>query len=209
MFYPVLPKEIKECIVSFIRPAKFTPEGVKLCGRIVMGFLGDSLQLQTLKQIYCLVLEYSNYNHHAENPKMFWNRIRSKPDSISMSPFSQVSPQLFAALSRGHWLFDRNHRRHLYTEKLEKDIKELVRLVPESLNFVFGDSSIHGCLMTPLSIACINEKIPLHMIEFLIKNGASLQVSCKATKQMVHLKNHLDLGSMNGKRLEGLLKILE
>lgn len=42
--------------------------------------------------------------------------------------------------------------------------------------------------ITPLVIACLNDKIPVYMIEFLLKKGANLQVPCKASRQIFFLK---------------------
>lgn len=210
MYSPELTTDIKCFIANYIRPERFTSEGVKRCARVVICLHGSTEKLQSLKRIYDLVMEYSKYNHHAENPEAFWNRIHISPTATFnqiISPFLYGTPQLFAALSTGHWLFDRDHKHNSFSEKLEIDIKEIVEKIPESLNFIFGDSNIHVCILTPLSIACLNDKIPFHMIEFLIKSGASLQVPCKATKQMVPLNNHLGWGSMNSKRLEGVLEI--
>lgn len=210
MTYPILPVDVKEHIVDYIRPTQFTLEGVRLCGRIVIFLRGRIEKLQSLKRIYDLVMEYSKYNHHAEDPDAFWNRIHLSPKPAFnkiINPFLNGSPQLFAALSTGHWLFDSNHKNNRYSIELEKDIKEIIEKIPESLNYIFGDSKIHVCILTPLSIACFNDKIPFHMIEFLIKNGARLQVPCKATQQIVLLNNHLGWGSMNSKRLDGVLKI--
>ncbi len=200
MIYSVLSLDVKQHIANYIRPEKFTPESVRSCGRLVFLFNGN---LENLKRIYELVIEYSKYNHHAENPDRFWNRIRVKKELNSS--FYVGSPQLFVALSTGHWLFDSLKNR--YTEKLEKDIEEIVEKIPESLHFVFGDSNYYACLLTPFSIACYNDKIPLHMIEFLINKGAGMHVPCKATHQMVHLNNHLGWGSMNSKRLKGIQAI--
>jgi hypothetical protein len=210
MYSPELTTDIKCFIANYIRPERFTSEGVKRCARVVICLHGNKEKLQSLKRIYDLVLEYSKYNHHAEDPEKFWIRTRLSPKtpfSQSLSSFLHGSPQLFTALSTGHWLFDRDHKHNLYSEKLENDIKEIIENIPESLNFIFGDSNIHVCILTPLSIACLNDKIPFHMIEFLINSGASLNVPCKATKQMVPLNNHLGWGSMNSKRLEAILKI--
>lgn len=210
MFYLALPSDIRTCIVNQIRPVKFTPRGVGLCARAVIVLRGGKEKLDALKRIYDLVLRYSNYNQHAEHPKDFWRRTRLDsriPFCQSIKPLTKGSPQLFTALSIGHHLFDSNYRYNIYTSKLEQDIKEIVELIPESLNFLFGDSHVDSCFLTPLAMACMNVKIPLYMIEFLLQRGASVHVPCKGAKKMVFFINHLGWGSLDIKRLEAIEKI--
>lgn len=212
MHYFTLTADVKELIVSHINPRCFTPSEVKLCARIVKVLHGRSARLPVLKRIYELALNYSKYNNHVEHPDLFWNRTRlcpKTPFSQNIRSLFQKSPQLFAAISTGHWLFDSNYKQNRYTPELEQDIKDIIDRIPESLNFIFGDSKIHACILTPLSLACLNDKIPLHIIELLIVKGASLKVPCKATSQMVPLNSHLGWGSMNSKRLAAILKIFE
>ena len=210
MFYNDFPHEIKDHILYFVRPEKFTPEGIKYCARSLILCKGSQKKLENLKRIYDLAIKYSKYNHHTDNEEMFWRRARLNRDRLfsrNLHPLLKGSPQLFAALSIGHCLFDRNFRSNRYTSKLEEDIKEIIEKIPESLNFIFGDSNIHASLLTPLKMACLNQQIPLHMIEFLIIKGASLKVPCKATEQMVLLESHLGFGSMNSERLKGVKEI--
>lgn len=212
MYYFNFPSDVKDYISHYVRPEKFTPEGVKSCARTVFLLQGSQKRMRRLKRVYELTLEYSKYNHHAESEEMFWRRTRLSQDKLfskNLHPWLMGSPQLFAALSTGHCLFDRNFRSNHYTPKLEEDIKEIIETIPESLNFIFGDSNTHAGLLTPLSMACLNQRIPLHMIEFLIDKGASLKVPCKATGKIVLISSHLGFGSMNSKRLKDVKEILD
>jgi hypothetical protein len=61
-----------------------------------------------------------------------------------------------------------------YDEAVEKDIYDIVKLMPNSIHCNLGYiRSRH--LITPLYAACVNENIPLHIVKLLLDSGADIE----------------------------------
>ena len=62
----------------------------------------------------------------------------------------------------------------VFTENTFDDLKEIIRIVPDSLNSQFGHLRCRY-LLSPLDIACYNHRnIPLYVIKYMVKNGADM-----------------------------------
>lgn len=81
-------------------------------------------------------------------------------------------PQLLDALSAGCNLPYANSSFEKFTEEIENDVKLIVYLMPDTLKCIMGELRCRRYL-TPLFIACFNDNVPIHIIEFLLQNGAN------------------------------------
>ena len=88
------------------------------------------------------------------------------------------TPELLDAFFTGCNLPFANHSIYIYTPQIEKDIKEIVRLSPSTIHCNMGHMICRN-LVTPLHAACMNVNIPIHMIEFLLQNGANQHLPIK------------------------------
>lgn len=148
----------------------------------------DITRLIHLKEKYC------KYDKDCADFKRYYESLPHRgcdyKDLMSCDYFDLDSPQcLYDALSTG---CDLPPQRSLYTftSETEKDIRDLVRLCPSSLYCIAG---ILRCkkFVTPLYIACRNDKIPIHIIEFLLKNGAIKNTSIYVSNKKTHILEDL------------------
>lgn len=175
-----LPIELNCYIVNFIqpeKPEKFTVGEIKSCARkfayislFNKGF--DQIcsdRLISLKKIYDLVTKYNKYNNDYENPGKEWGGREFDPKG---------NPQLLDALFTGCKLSFAESTFNVYTPVIEQDIKDIVKLTPQSLNCILG---ILRCRnnVPPLAVACFNVNIPLHIVEFLLQQGANPNATLK------------------------------
>ena len=70
------------------------------------------------------------------------------------------------------------HSRIKYDQDVENDIKEIVRQCPKTIHCNIGTTKQKSGI-TPLAAACYNKNIPIHMLEFLLENGADSNVLIK------------------------------
>lgn len=59
----------------------------------------------------------------------------------------------------------------VYSQEVEEDIKDIIQLDPGSLTCRFGSLRLRN-RVTPLDMAIVNDKIPLHIVKLLIDSGA-------------------------------------
>ncbi len=145
MFFTSAPEDIRNHILTFIDiPENITSDNIKLNGRSVSNLLCTnkeinqkmkdicSKKLADLKKIYDVIGKYSKYNDILEN-KRYTTGKRLEP---------QGNPQLLDALSTG--LYDPHSQWgtlssfNEYTQEIENDIKDIVRLTPQSLKCNIG-----------------------------------------------------------------------
>ena len=62
---------------------------------------------------------------------------------------------------------------YIFTNDTFNDLKEIIRLAPESLNSEYGQLRCRFRL-SPLDIACHNVKIPLYVIKYLVDKDADM-----------------------------------
>lgn len=190
MTFSLTPLEIKDYIVSFIQPTKITNQEIKNCGRIILNL---SLvckefkaicekKIKDLKKINELVVKYPIYNSEYENPrKFYWGMTESTYNSLPGG-----NPQLLDALFSSCNLPFAKHTFSEYTSEVEEDIKKIVKLTPQSINCILGELRCR-IFVPPLAAACINAKIPVQTVEFLLKNGANPNTTYELNGQSIHL----------------------
>lgn len=162
-----LPKEISKIIevdIKNIKPRYFLPEEIKACSKQLVGvfFVNKHFnaifapKMNDLKKTLYLTEKYHFYSLKYRKNVKDRNAVEN--------------PQLYDALSAGYkygWYSTFEE----YTPQIEEDIKEIVKLMPQSLNCSSG--KFRGLKnVTPLFMACVNRDVPLHIIKFLLKNGA-------------------------------------
>jgi len=81
-------------------------------------------------------------------------------------------PELLDALFTGCNLPGAQHSIDKYTPEVEKDIKDIVRLIPDSIHCRLGELRLRH-EVSALGAACMNPNIPIHMIEWLLQHGAN------------------------------------
>ncbi len=129
-----------------------------------------SEKMKDLKRIRELVNKYTIYNRDYEQ--------YGEEDG-------DVNPHLLDAVLTGWNLPFGDHSIQEYTQETENDIKDIVRLTPQSLNCKHGYTRM--CQkVTPLFAACLNYKYhaprPLSIIEFLLKSGADMNAKIDSGK---------------------------
>lgn len=183
MSFSLLPIEIKDHIISFIQPTKITNQEVKnfaleiknisLVDREINVICQE--KLMNLKKIYDLINTYSAYNSDYEN----WHKD------------SKASPQLLDALFSGCTLPYAKCTFNYYDSSREEDIKEIVKLIPQSIDCDLGYLRCRHKI-TPLFAACINKKIPILIIEFLLKHGANPNATVLKNGKPIHMLKDLE-----------------
>lgn len=168
-FFPSKPElitshEITYCARQFVKIALVNREFQQIC----------SEKLVVLKKINSLVNKYKIYNFCYQKIWEIWKGIRQNTGFIGCDP--KGNPQLLDALFSG--CIDKGLCSHKeYNQQIEQDIEDIVKLTPQSLNCNFGTLNILGNRkiynVTPLAVACINHHIPLHILKFLLQNGAN------------------------------------
>jgi hypothetical protein len=178
MSLALVPVEIKKLIVNFIHPSNMTCQEVKNCGRFIVNlslinkeFKGACAEkIENLKKIQALIIKYSVYNcEYAEDLQarnLYWVKKKYK------ARYPGGNPQLLDALLTGSHFICAKHRFAAYTPEIENDIKTIIALTPQSMNCILGKLRCWN-YVPPLAMACINKEIPLHMIDFLLENGAN------------------------------------
>jgi hypothetical protein len=171
MSLSLLPIELMQhkIFFGFDRPQHYTNKEVKDCARQIMDislidhkfqticFTVFQKKLDDLKITHALICKYSSYNGDYE---MYAFELGLK------------GPQLFDAVISGCKLPCIYPTVKQYTpEEVEKDIHEIVRVMPESLHWDHGSGRL-ASRVTPLYGACVNTDIPLQIIEFLVQSGA-------------------------------------
>lgn len=207
MTFSLIPIELNYRAVSFIQPKKFTPE--KFTSNAIKGYARQltaislvnqefnqicSKRLEKLKKINAFINKYSKYNHEYEHP---WRDLETNEE---FDP--KGNPQLLDALFTGHELrHDVFTGRRLpndkstfdtYTTEIEEDIQEIVKLMPQSIGCILGTLRCRNDV-PPLAIACINVNIPLHIIEFLLQQGANPNATLKFNSHPVRIFAHINL----------------
>lgn len=190
MSFSLIPSHLKDHTINFIQPSKVTTVEIKKCAAQITIISSVNKELKAiclekiadLRRINELVNKYNAYNRLYENPPIdnFTNQ--------AIDP--RGNPQLLDALFTGYM---KHHPD--YTPESEKDIKDLVKLTPQSLHCILGSLRCRE-EVTPLYMACLNVKIPLHIVEFLLQNGAdpnaTLLVTTRRTSILTDLACALD-----------------
>ena len=98
------------------------------------------------------------------------------------------------------------HSRPYYTQEIEDDIKEIIKQNPLTIHCNIGHLRCRD-LVTPLGAACHNHNIPVHMIEFLLQNGADANLPVLVNGKEVKLIHDLKLNESNVERYEQIKEL--
>ena len=171
--FPELPSEVNSIILKNVisdQPALFTRTKIKDYASKINNIAKInketsevfSEKMKDLKRIHELVNKYSVYNEYYEQ--------YGEKDG-------DVNPHLLDAVFTGWNLPFGDHSIKDYTQETENDIRDIVRLTPQSLNCKRGHTRTYY-RVTPLLAACLNyiynRSMPLSIIEFLLKSGADM-----------------------------------
>ena len=132
-------------------------------------------QSKDLAILYKLIQKYDIYQDWWENAQF-------------ISPL----PILIDILSSGCYLPCTKSTYNRFDSSMEKDILEIIRIHPESLNSKYGNMRCRYYI-SPLDMACVNTDIPLSIIELLIKNNANMYHMLKMNGYPLHILNDLDI----------------
>lgn len=192
MTFYLTPRDIKSEIVSFIKPSKIISQEVKHCGRIIVnlsltyGELKNVCEekLKSLKKIHELIHKYNSFNGDYGHPVWDWDNF----EEISING----NPQLYDALLTG--FTNGKHSFEIYNSEIEEDIKAIIKLTPQNMNFDLGALRTNYDLL-PIYAACINVNIPTSIVEFLLASGANpnsiIQIKNSPVKVISYIQAHL------------------
>ena len=107
-----------------------------------------------LRKLYLLIQKYSYYENEFK---------RNEP----------ISSILIDLLCTECNLPYANSTHYIFTDDTFNDLKEIIRLAPESLNSEYGELRCRYRL-SPLDIACHNIHIPLHVIKYILDKDADM-----------------------------------
>ena len=182
--------------VSFsqLQPAKVTSAGIKSCARQLVNislvnkksnqiFSGE---LATLKKINDLVNKYRKYNDDYPSRWKDW----------------KGNPQLLDALFTGCSLLFAESTFKTYTPEIEQDIKDIIKLTPQSMNCILGTLRCRDDI-PPLAAACFNVNIPLDIVEFLLQQGANPNATLKFNGHPISILADLEV-NLDAERFEAI-----
>ena len=135
----------------------------------------SKLNLPILKKRYNMLKKYYQYNEcykYCKNNKVY-------------------NPILIDILLSGCNLPLAYSTYNSFEKEQEEDLKKCIELFPNSINSTYG---ILRCRtnVTPLHAACLNEKIPLHIINYLIMNGADINIPININGKNVNILNDIN-----------------
>jgi len=170
-----LPADVKRYIAGFLLPIAWPQSTKKQIEAYARGYLSFALidkasqrcfasTLLSLKNELSVLSKYTAYQQNNENLELNHHRIAKENDP-------DAYPQLLDALFTECKLPYASSTYSTYTHEIENDIKKIVRLVPSSIHCRVGRLRCRY-KVPPLLAACVNQKVPLHIIQFLLRHGA-------------------------------------
>lgn len=139
------------------------------------------------KEIHYFVKKYHTYQSLYEDPYI---------DKETGEVFDgNGPPQLYDALLSGCKLPLAASSCSKYTQEIEKDIKRIVQIMPESLKCNIGQLRCR-IEVNPLAAAFYNQNIPMRVIEFLLRSGLD-------PRSKIRLNGHL-ISTMRDMQSSGL-----
>ena len=175
-----LPHELIKIIEEFLcKPTFLSRKNIKTfcrdnCKLYLCFHSTNYNQCKDLAILYELIKKYNIYQKWWEN-------------SLFKSPL----PILIDILSSGCHLPYTMSTYNSFHSFMEKDILEIIRIHPESLNSTYGAMRCRTNI-SPLDMACVNTDIPLSIIELLIKNNANMYHMLKMNGYPLHILNDLN-----------------
>lgn len=175
-----LPNEIIEHIIDyFIEPVEFYMRNeVRHIGKQHISlYLGlgrrRKEELFKWKRVYELIHKYHHYQNDYECNIRFRQcsglTVREKP------------PLLVDACFSGCFLPLAYSSKQTFTEEVFNDIRDIIRLIPSSLESSYGQMRCRT-RVTPLYAAVSNENMPIHVVRYLLEQGANVH-------DKIHLNN--------------------
>lgn len=175
-------KDVNLLIVDYSgqAPKKFTGKEIRSCARdfVTLSLVSKEFRLicntklAALKKVHDLVHKYCAYNREYEEALSGWEARGKK----GLHP--KGNPQLLDALFTGCNLPYSRSTFNTYNDEIENDIREIVSLMPQSLHCILGALRCRDDV-PPLLAAVANKNIPLHIIEFLLQQGANPNATVK------------------------------
>jgi hypothetical protein len=149
-----------------------------------------------------LTQKYTRYNQ--EYRESIACPPERRPQLGMADPFP---PQLLDAVSTGSGKLLSLCTFNEYSSEIERDIFQIVRLMPQSLFCAFGQMRCR-LKVTPLAMACVNNNIPLSIIEFFFQQGADANAtliwSISPIKILHDLKRNMSLARGRMEAIEKL-----
>ncbi len=168
MSFDALPNDMRRMMIGYFEPTAYTAQEIKRSARelLIISLSIPPLRelsltkLGNLKTLHSLTVKYPAF----EEKYRYALADGESPKRI---------PLLLDALFTGYpnFSFPKPSFRE-FTPQTEADIKEIVRLMPESLHCNLGEIRCRDGL-TPLAAACWNKALPLSMVQFLLSKGAN------------------------------------
>jgi len=168
MSFSSIPSEITQLIVNDTVPqleyadhTQFTKTKIKSFGREVVN----------------LSLVNTTFNKYCQCPLEKIKLLLQDKLIATYHASHCANSQLLDAVTSGCKLSSlQRHCFGSYNEEIESDIKEIVLLMPATLNYNHGQIRCRTNI-SPLSMACFNQHIPLAIIEVLLDKGANPQAT--------------------------------
>lgn len=220
MSWTEIPKEIKEFFVDFAVPlnlpkAGITTKEIIACGRQVVQLSlacremreACSERLAAFKKTNDLMNKYGAYKEDYERPYHHWVTCKEVD--------RRGNPQLLDALVSGSNWAPRSTFNE-FTQDIENDIKEIITTMPLSINCILGSIS-RSVEFPPLFAACINPKMPIYMIEFLIQQGANPKATLQEKSvagyigysRSVSILDHIRVYKLDDERLQAIRELFK
>src|SRR6056297_1444731 len=149
------------------------------------------------RQRYHLIKKYTKYNEEYENPDKLW-----------LFKGQLQLPLLIDALATGCKLPYAKHSIDNFDETTMIDIKNIIRLFPDSLNCDLGQLRCRE-YVTPLVMAAANENVPIEILKYLIENGADVNKTYKFNCEDIALCQDLKYNCESTERNQKIIKLLE
>ena len=127
-----------------------------------------------LRKLYFLIKKYDYYE--------YWCKEREPIRTILIDMLCTECSLPFALSSHS-----------IFTDDIFNDIKEIIRIVPQSLQSQYGQLRCRYKL-SPLDIACHNVNIPLNVIEYILDKGANMYYLYEVNGYKTHILDDIDPG---------------
>lgn len=225
MLFSNLPIELKTKIIRqyFPPPSVLTKTEAKSWGRDICNFAATNREIREIcqqklsipircrkicetkqdypKKILELMNKYNRYQEEYENPAY------RQPPYLSYEP--KGNPMLLDALFTGCQLPYARSTFDEYTNEIEKDIKDIVKLNPQSINCNIGELRCRTNV-TPLMAACVNPNISINIIELLLENGADPKAKISVDNEdQCFLEDLNENSTLENERLSQIIELFK
>lgn len=129
-----------------------------------------------LHKLFLLVKKYYYYEHFYERKEPIRTILIDLLCTECTLPFALSSHSVF-------------------TDITFNDLKEIIRIAPESLKTEYGQLRCRYKL-SPLDIACNNAHVPLHVIEYILDKGADMYHVYEVNGYKTHVLDDINPGDI-------------